>query len=72
MSSNTTDTAPGKASTDAPPSGRARSRRLITALTILAVLAIGSVALYAISLIVTLAEAVRSFFAPKRVVVSPV
>ncbi len=53
MSSNTTDTAPGKASTDAPPSGRARSRRLITALTILAVLAIGSVALYAISLIVT-------------------
>src|SRR6266481_3910967 len=53
MSSNTTDTAPEKASTDAPPSGRARSRRLITALTILAVLAIGSVALYAISLIVT-------------------
>src|SRR5713226_6447777 len=53
MSANTTDTAPGKASTDAPPSGRARSRRLITALTILAVLAIGSVALYAISLILT-------------------
>ncbi len=53
MSTNTTDTAPEKASTDAPPSGRARSRRLITALTILAVLAIGSVALYAISLILT-------------------
>src|SRR5260370_37928910 len=53
MSANTTDTAPGKASTDAPPSGRAGSRRLITALTILAVLAIGSVALYAISLILT-------------------
>src|SRR5260370_36773976 len=53
MSANTTDTAPGKASTDAPPSGRARSRRLISALTILAVLAIGSVALYAISLILT-------------------
>ncbi len=53
MSSNTTETVPGKASTDAPPSGRARSRRLITALTILAVLAIGAVALYAISLIVT-------------------
>src|SRR5258708_9847626 len=53
MSENTTETAPGKASTDAPPSGRARSRRLISALTILAVLAIGSVALYAISLILT-------------------
>jgi predicted PurR-regulated permease PerM len=53
MSTNTTDTAPEKASADAPPSGRARSRRLITALTILAVLAIGSVALYAISLILT-------------------
>jgi predicted PurR-regulated permease PerM len=53
MSPNTTDTAPEKASTDAPPSGRARSRRLITALTVLAFLAIGSVALYAISLILT-------------------
>ena len=53
MSTHTTDTAPEKASTDAPPSGRARSRRLITALTVLAFLAIGSVALYAISLIVT-------------------
>jgi predicted PurR-regulated permease PerM len=53
MSTNTTDTAPEKASTGAPPSGRTRSRRLITALTILAFLAIGSVALYAISLIVT-------------------
>jgi len=53
MSRNTTDTAPGKASTDAPSSSRARSRRLITALTILAFLAIGSVALYATSLILT-------------------
>src|SRR5260370_38762348 len=53
MAGNTADTAPGKALTDAPPSGRARSRRLISALTILAVLAIGSVALYAISLILT-------------------
>src|SRR5258708_8652412 len=53
MSENTTETAPGKASTDAPPSGRARSRRLISALTILAVLAIRSGRLYAISLILT-------------------
>jgi predicted PurR-regulated permease PerM len=52
MSPNTTDTAHGKASTDVVPSGHARRRRLILALTILAFLAIGSVALYAISLIV--------------------
>jgi predicted PurR-regulated permease PerM len=51
MTQNTTDTAHGKASTDAPPSGRARRRRLITALMILAFIAIGAVALYALSLI---------------------
>src|SRR2546430_11898685 len=51
MSSNTTDTPQGKAATDALPSGRARQRRLILALTVLAFIAIGSVALYAISLI---------------------
>src|SRR6266576_1440653 len=51
MTQNTTDTAHGKASTDAPPSGRARRRRLLTALMVLAFLAIGAVALYAISLI---------------------
>ena len=52
MSAQTTDTARVKASTDASPSGRARPRRLITALTVLAFLAIGAVALYAISLII--------------------
>lgn len=52
MSPDTTDTAHVKASTDAPPSGRARRRRLITALTVLAFIAIGLVALYAISLII--------------------
>ncbi len=51
MSSNTTDTPQGKAATDALPSGRARQRKLILALTVLACIAIGSVALYAISLI---------------------
>ena len=51
MSSNTTDTPQGKAATDALPSGRARQRKLILALTVLAFIAIGSVALYAISLI---------------------
>jgi len=53
MSQNTTDTTGRKASTDAIPSGRAGLKRLITALTVLAFLAIGSVALYAISLILT-------------------
>src|SRR6266704_6078242 len=51
MTPNTTDTAHENASTDAPPSGRARRRRLTTALTVLAVIAIIAVALYAISLI---------------------
>ncbi len=52
MSPNTTDTAHEKASTDTLPSGHAGRRRLIIALTVLAFLAIGSVAVYAISLIV--------------------
>ena len=51
MSSNTTDPPHGKAGTEALSSGRARQRRLILALTALAFIAIGSVALYAISLI---------------------
>src|SRR5947209_11627183 len=51
MSLNTTDTAHGKASAEAVPSGHAQRRRLIIALTVLAFIAIGSVALYAISLI---------------------
>jgi predicted PurR-regulated permease PerM len=51
MSSNTTDTPNGKAATGALSSGRARQRKLILALTVLAFIAIGSVALYAISLI---------------------
>jgi predicted PurR-regulated permease PerM len=53
MSQHTTETEHGKASTDASPSGRSRLRRLVTALTVLAFIAIGSVALYAISLILT-------------------
>ena len=53
MSTHTTDTTFEKASTDTLPSGHARRRRLIIALTVLAFLAIGSVALYAISLILT-------------------
>ena len=51
MHPDTTATTHGKASTDVPPSGRARRRRLILALMVLAFLAIGAVALYAISLI---------------------
>jgi predicted PurR-regulated permease PerM len=51
MSSNAIDPPHGKAATDALPSGRTRQRRLILALTVLAFIAIGSVALYAISLI---------------------
>jgi predicted PurR-regulated permease PerM len=51
MSANTTDTAHGKAATDALPSGRGRRGKLITALTVLAFLAIIAIALYAISLI---------------------
>jgi predicted PurR-regulated permease PerM len=50
MSPNMTDTTHDKASTEVVPSGHAR-RRLILALTVLAFLAIGSVAIYAISLI---------------------
>jgi predicted PurR-regulated permease PerM len=53
MSAHTTDTEHGKTSTDASPSGRSRLKRLIRALTILACIAIGSVAIYAISLILT-------------------
>ncbi len=52
MSTNTTDTTHEKASTDALPSGHAGRRRLLIALTVLAFLAIGAVALYALSLIV--------------------
>ena len=52
MSAQTTDTARVKAATEASPSGRPWPRRLITALTVLAFLAIGAVALYAISLII--------------------
>lgn len=51
MPPNTTGTAHEQASTGAVPSGHARRRRLLIALTILAFLAIGAVALYAISLI---------------------
>src|SRR6266446_3549578 len=53
MSTPTTDTIHEQASTDTLPSGHAGRRRLIIALTVLAFLAIGSVALYAISLIFT-------------------
>jgi len=52
MSPHRTDTARVKAATEASPSGRHWPRRLITALTVLAFLAIGAVALYAISLII--------------------
>src|SRR5258708_36448034 len=63
MSPNTTDTAHERASTEAVPSGRAWSKRLIVALTVLAFLAIGAVALYAISLILT-AGLLPPFFSP--------
>jgi predicted PurR-regulated permease PerM len=53
MSQHTTDTEHGKTSTDASPSGRSRLRRLINALTVVAFIVIGAVAIYAISLIVT-------------------
>ena len=53
MSQYTTETEHGKTPTDASPSGRSRLRRLINALTIAAFIAIGAVAIYAISLIVT-------------------
>jgi len=51
MSPHTPDTGGAQAPTGALPSGRARQRRLISALTVLAFLAIGAVALYAISLV---------------------
>src|SRR5439155_6942248 len=50
-SPNSTDIARGKTSTDESPSSRGRRRKLITALTVLAFLAIIGIALYAISLI---------------------
>ena len=53
MSQHTTETEHGKTATDASPSGRSRLRRLVNALTVVAFLAIGSVALYALSLILT-------------------
>jgi predicted PurR-regulated permease PerM len=52
MSPHTTDTTHEKASTATLPSGHDGRRRLLIALTALAFLAIGAVALYAISLIV--------------------
>jgi predicted PurR-regulated permease PerM len=52
MSPHTTDTTHEKASAEAVPSGHAGRRRLIIALTVLAFLAIGAVALFALSLIV--------------------
>src|SRR6266851_999752 len=52
MSPHTTDTTYEKASTDTLPSGHAGRRRLLIALTVLAFLAIGAVALFALSLIV--------------------
>src|SRR5690349_18571464 len=53
MSQHTTENEHGKTATDASPSGRSRLRRLINALTVVALLAIGLVALYALSLILT-------------------
>jgi predicted PurR-regulated permease PerM len=53
MSQHTTETEHGKISTDASPSGRSRLKRLISALTVVACIAIGLVALYGISLILT-------------------
>ena len=51
MSPNTTDSGGAQAPTGALPSSRARQRRLISALTALAFIAIGAVALYAVSLV---------------------
>jgi predicted PurR-regulated permease PerM len=51
MSPHTPDTEGAQAPTGALPSGRAWPRRLISALTALAFLAIGAVALYAVSLV---------------------
>jgi hypothetical protein len=52
MSPNTPDTVGGKTLADVFPSDRHRQRKLVIALTVLASIAIGSVALYAISLII--------------------
>src|SRR6266576_4174829 len=51
MSPNITDIPPGKASTDALPSHRGQRRKLVTAMTVLAFLAIIAIAMYALSLI---------------------
>ncbi|GHP00118.1 AI-2E family transporter [Reticulibacter mediterranei] len=51
MSSHTTDTPREKGSTDAISSGRHQLRKLVIALTVLVCIAIGSMILYAISLI---------------------
>src|SRR5712691_9758965 len=51
MSPHTPDTEGAQAPTGALPSGRAWPRRLISALTALALIAIGAVALYAVSLV---------------------
>src|SRR5215467_99909 len=51
MSAHTSDTTHEKAATDTSPSGHAGRRRLLIALTVLAFLAIGAVALFALSLI---------------------
>ncbi len=53
MSTHMTDTAHLKTSTDTVHTGHDRRRRLIVALTVLVFLAIGAVALFAISLILT-------------------
>src|SRR5690349_20052282 len=53
MSQHTSDIENGKTSTDTFPSGRSRLRRLINVLTVVGCLAIGLVALYGISLILT-------------------
>jgi predicted PurR-regulated permease PerM len=53
MSQHTTENEHGKTATDAFPSGRSRLRRLINALMVVAFIAIGSVVLYALSLILT-------------------
>lgn len=52
MQTDTTDAAQEQASAEADPAGHTRRKRLILALTVLAFLAIGAVALYAIALII--------------------
>ncbi len=53
MSRSTTDTELVKTATDASPPGRSRMRRLINVVTVVGCIAIGLVALYGISLILT-------------------